>query len=631
MNKTILIDEANIKSNVQPEHILLEGFVKSLQKEMGNNLKILSNQITPYDLSSLCEEFLRKTNGEKGEAAIAYGTYGSSIGIAIGVDPAILLGGIPGIDLNVTGTLSFSKSKEALFIVHNNMLSHNISNNQIKKPVCFLTMRGKSTSVGLTFEASASIGTGNSTFNEYFALGPFAIRLAGASIALNKTGSWYSLKDQIEGFLTEIADIAISPLQAHIINGWNFHIPNQQKTIQIGISLNPDFFLAHKKTAQVVAKKDAFGSKIHISTEQGSHSISTVPQGWTVESSNNAIQPAGNDEITIGHETKLTLSITYTPPEDHFGLSFLKVKFDNFKVRHKVKNLVDTSDVIDFELKLPIYIGPLRVNKNSLTIGSADNAAGLEVYSKKENSPTLIVKDGKVGIGISQPKRDLHVNGDYYGKGHIYYHAYEGDRENGTAYIQARDDSGLNGTNIAMQFRTQKDGTIKEAMRLSEEGKVGIGTTEPEATLDVRGDLKVTGPSTLDGNLKVSGNIHSNNKPVIVGEEEENLRIIRGRIYGDDILIGVKLFAIAKTVQGNFGNSPGGDNDMLFKEYTIRFTSNFTKIPVITATLSHLGPLYANISVSDYSSNNIIKVRIVWKKPSNIEKHGFDFIAIGPR
>ena len=96
---------------------------------------------------------------------------------------------------------------------------------------------------------------------------------------------------------------------------------------------------------------------------------------------------------------------------------------------------------------------------------------------------------GNVGIGTTSPNAKLHVNGDYYGKGHIYLYAYEGDGQSGTAYIQARDKS--ENTNLDLQFRTKKGNELVEAMRIDSSGNVGIGTTSPNAKLHVEGDLKI--------------------------------------------------------------------------------------------------------------------------------------------
>lgn len=97
---------------------------------------------------------------------------------------------------------------------------------------------------------------------------------------------------------------------------------------------------------------------------------------------------------------------------------------------------------------------------------------------------------GNVGIGTDAPRYKLHNTGDYYGLGHIILHAYEGDGASGTAYLQARDDSGV--SDIAMQLRTQTAGTIVEAVNISSTGNVGIGTPGSTDQLTVAGTIKST-------------------------------------------------------------------------------------------------------------------------------------------
>lgn len=104
------------------------------------------------------------------------------------------------------------------------------------------------------------------------------------------------------------------------------------------------------------------------------------------------------------------------------------------------------------------------------------------------NDHLNVLRNGNVGIGTISPKQALHVNGDYYGKGHVWFHAYEGDGNNGTAYIQARDTSGTSSLDI--QFRTQKSGGIVDTMRLTSDGRVGVGTVFPEAPLHVVGGVQ---------------------------------------------------------------------------------------------------------------------------------------------
>lgn len=96
---------------------------------------------------------------------------------------------------------------------------------------------------------------------------------------------------------------------------------------------------------------------------------------------------------------------------------------------------------------------------------------------------------GYVGIGTSTPKGLLHVAGDYYGKGHMWLHAFEGDGTSGTAYIQGRDQSGASSINV--MFRTQLNGSVRDALFLKNTADIGIGTSSPLDKLDLRGTFRV--------------------------------------------------------------------------------------------------------------------------------------------
>jgi len=75
------------------------------------------------------------------------------------------------------------------------------------------------------------------------------------------------------------------------------------------------------------------------------------------------------------------------------------------------------------------------------------------------------------------------VNGDYYGRGHLYLYAYEGNGADGTAYVMARDTTDT--STIALQLRTHNAGAIIEALRMNGNGFTGILNTAPGYPLHV--------------------------------------------------------------------------------------------------------------------------------------------------
>jgi hypothetical protein len=180
-------------------------------------------------------------------------------------------------------------------------------------------------------------------------------------------------------------------------------------------------------------------------------------------------------------------------------------------------------------------------------------------------SGKVIIQDtgGKVGIGTAFPTESLHNAGDYYGHGHLWLYAYEGDGNNGTAYVQARDKSGT--SSIGMVLRTQKNGTIRDAITLDPDGNIGWGASilsrdqsgsielgdssrqgttpyidfhlgqfgqgsqrqhedynvrlinDADKHLTLDGSLDVTRDSTFDGHLQVNGGLGVNGDAVFSG------------------------------------------------------------------------------------------------------------------
>lgn len=122
--------------------------------------------------------------------------------------------------------------------------------------------------------------------------------------------------------------------------------------------------------------------------------------------------------------------------------------------------------------------------------------------NEAERIANVWVSGTNVGIGTNTPKQTLHVNGDLYAKGHVWLHAYEGDGVSGTAYLQARDDSGT--TNIGLELRTQSR-TVIPAVRFA---PAGTGTFFQRATFDsgalINGGAIVNGGANCSGRVRVS-------------------------------------------------------------------------------------------------------------------------------
>lgn len=155
--------------------------------------------------------------------------------------------------------------------------------------------------------------------------------------------------------------------------------------------------------------------------------------------------------------------------------------------------------VIDNNSNLLFYNGTKK-------IGSGDNNP-FQIVQNNQN--VIYINNSKnVGIRTTNPKAEFHNNGDYYGRGRISLHSYEGDGNSGTAYLQARDDSGTSSINL--QIRTQNNGNIINALRLLADGKVGIYTTNPSYILDVNGTGRFVSTLVLDNVLEQKGTSGAN-------------------------------------------------------------------------------------------------------------------------
>jgi len=145
----------------------------------------------------------------------------------------------------------------------------------------------------------------------------------------------------------------------------------------------------------------------------------------------------------------------------------------------------------------------LGVDANEIM--ARNNGGPATLYINHENGTIALgaASPSGVGIGTATPKQKLHVNGSYYGLGHLYLYAFEGDGNSGTAYVQARDDSTT--SSIDLRLRTKAGASLVDNITCKSNGRVGIGTTAPASLLDVAGTARVN-VLTIDGGADLSEN-----------------------------------------------------------------------------------------------------------------------------
>lgn len=166
-----------------------------------------------------------------------------------------------------------------------------------------------------------------------------------------------------------------------------------------------------------------------------------------------------------------------------------------------------------------------------------------------------IVGSGRVGIGTSNPRAALHSTGTYYGWGDFRLYSFLGDGSNGTAFVQARDDSGS--SSIGMQLRTQNSGSLVEAIRMTPSGDVGIGTVTPASKLQVNGTVTATGFSgnaagltnvsfdSLVGSLRNNSNGMAMVNHLDVGATPRDIEIRNGFLFLAAGSAGVQCFSLS--------------------------------------------------------------------------------------
>ncbi|RCW38658.1 hypothetical protein [Marinilabilia salmonicolor] len=112
-----------------------------------------------------------------------------------------------------------------------------------------------------------------------------------------------------------------------------------------------------------------------------------------------------------------------------------------------------------------------QIDGNNIAVESWVNSNYLGINDKAKDSDKLDNLDSSQFLrsDVDDIKNgELKLTGELKAKGHVFLHAFEGENNSGTAYLQARDDSGT--SDINLHLRTQKAGSIVTALRLDTSG-----------------------------------------------------------------------------------------------------------------------------------------------------------------
>jgi hypothetical protein len=145
---------------------------------------------------------------------------------------------------------------------------------------------------------------------------------------------------------------------------------------------------------------------------------------------------------------------------------------------------------------------------------------------------------------------------------------------------------------------------------------VGIGKAAPSVALDVTGAVKASTTLTAGTTVEAGTTITAGGKSVPTSDEN-NLKIVRGTVNHNGIIIEGSGFTVTKGGQGI---------------YDINFTTPFSTKPSTTASMdTDLGTVAS--ALTQASSTQLVKIRsyITSGTQTYAKDGGFSFIAIGPR
>jgi len=145
-------------------------------------------------------------------------------------------------------------------------------------------------------------------------------------------------------------------------------------------------------------------------------------------------------------------------------------------------------------------------NFNNLRVGTISNHN--LIIATNDVDRVRIDNSGKVGIGTTSPQAKFHTYGrsSYSGYGHV-TGIFETDGTGANQVLLADSSGVLGGLQSAGTVMSILGPDGANAVNVISGGNVGIGTRSPTSMLHVAGAAKITGNTTVDGDISAGGNI----------------------------------------------------------------------------------------------------------------------------
>jgi len=163
------------------------------------------------------------------------------------------------------------------------------------------------------------------------------------------------------------------------------------------------------------------------------------------------------------------------------------------------KELITTVPDTGFGLNSPFLATLSALSGDSGLYIKSEHGIPLYVEdgSGNDDSPFIIDKEGRVGIGTKTPNAKLTVVGDISAQGPISLSASTAEGVASLNITQA-------GNGLAVRVSDQATGDLSPFV-IDANGKVGIGTSTPNEKLTVVGNISATGNLTVNSNVIATG------------------------------------------------------------------------------------------------------------------------------